>query len=226
MAGVSEREVYPAIPMYEANYQLLDTPTKGLGLPPPIMTEEDVSLVKELTRKCELIGAEIDLATSRKNNSKNVAEISYKVCIALGMNSSDAMLLYATCLVYDIGFLSINRDLFKAAKLTDEEASKIRDHVKEGLSKLDFVPEKFYSTFVDATLNHHENFDGSGYPSGLSGDDIPFVARLIHITESYVALISKRIYRSIVDREAAIKELYSHSGMYDDVILKALDRVI
>ena len=82
------------------------------------------------------------------------------------------------------------------------------------------------SVFADGVLMHHENMDGSGYPEGLSGSRIPYIARLIRVAESFVALISRRNYRVIFDKESAVAELRSSPGLYDSEIVDVLETII
>ena len=79
---------------------------------------------------------------------------------------------------------------------------------------------------MDAILMHHENMDGSGYPSGIEGEKIPLIARVIHVVESFIALISRRNYRVIFDKEAAIKELRNRPNFYDQKIVDVLDSLV
>ena len=91
---------------------------------------------------------------------------------------------------------------------------------------LDFVPEKFRPVFLEATLMHHENLDGTGYPDGLEGSQIPPIAKMIRLVESFIAQISKRNYRGIFDKETALEELRKHPEWYDQEIVDILDKLI
>jgi HD-GYP domain-containing protein (c-di-GMP phosphodiesterase class II) len=82
------------------------------------------------------------------------------------------------------------------------------------------------SIFADGVLMHHENMDGSGYPEGLSENRIPYIARVIRIAESYIALISRRNYRDIYDKESAVEELRKKPGLYDSDIVTVLETII
>ena len=75
-------------------------------------------------------------------------------------------------------------------------------------------------------MKHHENIDGSGYPNGLKGEEIPQVARLIHVAESYVSLSSKRSYRGAMDKESAVATLREQKNLYDEVVVDALDKIV
>jgi len=75
-------------------------------------------------------------------------------------------------------------------------------------------------------MKHHENIDGSGYPQGLKGDEIPQIARLIRVAESYVSLSSKRSYRGAMDKETAVNTLKEQPGLYDTEVVDALDKLV
>ena len=201
-------------------------PRVTASLPDVELTDSEHQELKDLAAKCKDIGAKIDIYTSRKNNSKNVSEMVFKIANGLELNSYEAMLYFCASMVYDIGFLSVNSALLTSENLTDEEKYEIRSHVKLGTDKIDFVPEKYRSVFLDAMLMHHENMDGTGYPGGIVGEDIPLIARIIHVVESFIALISRRNYRGIFDKEAAIKELRARPNFYDQKIVDMLDSLM
>ena len=201
-------------------------PRVTASLPDVELTDSEHQELKNLAAKCKEIGAKIDIYTSRKNNSKNVSEMVFKIANGLELNSYESMLYFCASMVYDIGFLSVKSSLLTSESLTDEEKYEIRSHVKLGADKIDFVPEKYRSVFLDAILMHHENMDGSGYPGGIEGEKIPLIARIIHVVESFIALISRRNYRGIFDKESAIKELRARPNFYDQKIVDVLDSLV
>jgi HD-GYP domain-containing protein (c-di-GMP phosphodiesterase class II) len=73
---------------------------------------------------------------------------------------------------------------------------------------------------------HNENLDGTGYPDGLEGSQIPSIARIIRLVESFIAQISKRNYHGIFDKETALEELRKHPEWYDQEIVDILDKLI
>ena len=196
------------------------------GLPPEPSTEAERAELSALAVKCRDFGAQIDQATGRKNNSKNVAELVFKISQEMGWPQYESTLFFSVAMVYDIGFLSIDKGLLLAENLTEDQKYEIRNHVKQGLAQLSFVPERYMSVFADGVLMHHENMDGSGYPEGLTGSRIPYVARMIRVAESFNALISKRNYREIVDKESAVGELKKSPGLYDPELVDILERLI
>ena len=196
------------------------------ALPDVTFSEEDEEELKQLAVKCEEIGQQIDNVTGRKNNSKNVSELVYKLSIQLGLPQGMAMLNFCAAMIYDAGFLAIDPDLLVATQLTEEEKAAMKEHVNLAEKHLEFVPKKYWSVFEDAATKHHENIDGSGYPQGLEGDDIPQIARLIRVAESYVSLSSKRSYRGAMDKETAVNTLKEQPGLYDQDVVNALDKIV
>lgn len=196
------------------------------ALPDIEFSENDEEEIKQLAVKCEEIGAQIDSATGRKNNSKNVSELVYKLSNQLGLPQGMSMLNFCASMIYDAGFLDIDPDLLTATSLTDEEKEAMKEHVKLAEKHLDFVPKKYWSVFEDAAMKHHENMDGSGYPNGLIGDEIPQIARLIRVAESYVSLSSKRTFRDAMDKESAVQKLREQPEFYDAEVVEALDKIV
>ena len=196
------------------------------ALPDVTFSEEDEEELKQLAVKCEEIGQQIDNVTGRKNNSKNVSELVYKLSIQLGLPQGMAMLNFCAAMIYDAGFLAIDPDLLVATQLTEEEKHALNEHVNLAEKHLEFVPKKYWSVFEDAATKHHENIDGSGYPNGISGDEIPQIARLIRVAETYVSLSSKRAYRGAMDKETAVNTLKEQPGLYDQEVVDALDKLV
>ena len=196
------------------------------ALPDVTFSEEDEEELKQIAVKCEEIGQQIDNVTGRKNNSKNVAELVYKLSIQLGLPQGMAMLNFCAAMIYDAGFLAIDPELLVATQLTEEEKQAMKEHVNLAEKHLEFVPKKYWSVFEDAAMKHHENIDGTGYPQGLEGDEIPQIARLIRVAESYVSLSSKRSYRGAMDKETAVNTLKEQPGIYDTEVVEALDKLV
>ena len=196
------------------------------ALPDVTFTPEDEEELKQLAVKCEEIGAQIDQVTNRKNNSKNVSELVYKLSMALGLSQGNAMLNFCAAMIYDAGFLGVDPSIWEADTLTDEQKEEMHNHVNIAEKYLDFVPKKYWQVFDDASKKHHENMDGSGYPNGLQGDDIPQIARLIRVAETYVSMSSRRNYRQAMDKETAIQKLREQPQVYDSVVVDTLDQIV
>ena len=196
------------------------------SLPEPEDTPEEKEALAELAQKCREIGEKIDAATGRKNNSKNVSEIVFKLATNLGCRQHDAMVYFCAAMVYDVGFLSVEQETLKAQSLSEEQKDKLRHHIDFAEKELEFVPKKYWSVFSDAAKYHHENFDGTGYSEGLKGDKIPQIARIIRVADSYNALSSRRSFRGGMDKEKKKKKLEAESNLYDPDVLKALEEII
>jgi len=197
-----------------------------MALPDVEFSAEDEKDLQELAVKCEDIGSKIDQATGRKNNSKNVSELVYKMSMSLGLPKGMSMLNFCAAMIYDAGFLALDPSLLTAETLDEEQKKAMKEHVNLAEKYLDFVPKKYWSVFEDAATKHHENMDGTGYPKGLKGDDIPQIARLIRAAETYVSLSSKRNYRQTMDKESAIQILRDQPHIYDPQVVTVLDAIL
>ncbi len=190
------------------------------------ITEDLRAELRELANDCETQGISIDKHTGRKNNSRKIAELVFKVAKEMELGEYYSMLYFCASMVYDIGFLDKKQDFFESGVFTDEQIEEKKEHIHSGVEKLDFVPDKFRPLFVDAICMHHENPDGSGYPDGTKGKRIPDIARIIHVVESYTAMTSKRTYHDIIDSESAIETLKNDPGKYDSDIVEILEDLI
>jgi diguanylate cyclase (GGDEF)-like protein len=144
----------------------------------------------------------------------------------LGLNGEVESVLRLASLLHDVGKLVVpNEVLTKAGPLTEEEWALMRQHPVNALhilSQMDSVAEA-----IPAVLHHHEHFDGSGYPDGLAGDDIPLASRILLVSDAFDAMTTGRPYRQAMPVEAAIQELRRHSGsQFDPKVVDAFLAVI
>ena len=188
--------------------------------------EKEKVAIKTLLTSCEQYGKEIDKVTGRKNASRLVADLVYKISKQLGYSEQDSIIYFAVGLVYDIGFLNLDPAILRADCLSNEQFETLKTHTQIGLNMVFFVDEQWRGTFRDGVSKHHENLDGSGYPNGIKAKEIPYIARVLRVTESYIALISSRDYKQIKDRNAAIAELRENAEQYDETIVDALDAIV
>lgn len=182
--------------------------------------------LKDLMQRCRDISAEIDERTRRRNATRNVAELVYKISTFMGYEEAECMLFLAVGMVYDIGFLKMDESLFEQTKLTEEQFELLKTHTTLGEDELGFVPEEYKPVFQAGVLKHHENLDGSGYPSGITGDEIPFIGRAIHAAESFIAMTSQREFREIMNKTDAVAALMQETEKYDPDILYAITNVV
>lgn len=188
------------------------------------ISEEEKKSLRDLISACAKLGADIDFHTDRINHSRKVSRLVSKMCTFLRVPKLEGILNTCASMIYDIGFLDIDAELFQAEILDQKEKQLLKTHINSFLPESDFIPEAYKTLFVFAINYHHENFDGSGYPEGLKEKDIPSVARMIRAAESYVSMTSKRSYHKTLSREKAIKNL-KKAGVYDMEIVGALEHV-
>ncbi|MBP5402942.1 MAG: hypothetical protein J6Y36_07285 [Treponema sp.] len=180
----------------------------------------------ELQHQCIELGDRIDRATGRKRNSKKVSELVFKLCKAAGVDDELSLIYYCAGMVYDAGFLSVQRSILQGEHLTIKERYEVRSHVQKAGEYFSFIPEGVRRIFLDAAEFHHENVDGKGYLAGIPGTKIPLVARFIRVAESYISLVNSRSYKKIMDADSALRELSKKSGIYDSKILALLEKII
>lgn len=152
-------------------------------------------------------------------------EYSMKIGEMLGLSrSSIENLLYAAAF-HDIGKINVPDEILnKPGKLTPEEFEYIKRHPSEGRRILE---ETFIKNVGSIIEQHHERLDGSGYPYGLKGNEIPMEARIIAVVDSFDAMTSDRPYRKAMSVDAALKELKSLVGKhYDARVVKALEEIL
>ena len=121
-------------------------------------------------------------------------------------------------LMHDIGKIGISETVLNNPnRLSDEEWLEMKRHSEIGYRILSSVHE--FSNIARFILEHHERIDGSGYPSGIKGDDISVQARIIAVADAYDAMISHRPYRKAMTPQEAIAELLRWSGKHFDPVI-------
>jgi len=153
-------------------------------------------------------------------HSKRVGEICGFIATELGFKSDVVKNLSMAGLMHDIGKIGISELILnKEDKLTDYEWKEIQKHPEIGYRILSSVNE--FSEVATYILEHHERWDGKGYPRGLKGEEISLYARIIAIADSYDAMTNQRSYRDGLSEEEAIKEIIRCSGtQFDSEITK------
>jgi putative two-component system response regulator len=158
-------------------------------------------------------------------HSRRVSYLARLIAAALDMGETQRADLKTAALLHDIGKIGITDFILgKEGPLSEEERAVIRSHPQKGVEIL--KPLKQYEHILPSILHHHENYDGSGYPAGISGERIPLFARIIAVADAYDAILSTRPYRSAADHERAIAELLAYAGrQFDPVIVDAFVRM-
>lgn len=160
-------------------------------------------------------------------HSERVAEYSVKIAKELGLQGERISNIHSIALLHDIGKVGVpDYVLNKAGKLTEDEFVKMKAHTTIGSEILEDIGSILPEISVGATY-HHERYDGKGYPKGLKGEEIPFIARLIAVADAYDAMTSDRCYRKRISDEQVLEELINGSGkQFDPEIVKALVRIL
>lgn len=150
-----------------------------------------------------------------KEHSFRVSALSVKLGKALGLPDGELELLRTAGLLHDIGKIAIDEAILnKPAKLTEEEYEEVKRHSEIGFRMLNTVDDM--SEIAQYILYHHENWDGSGYPKGLKGEEIPLPARIIAIANAYDDMTSDRVYAAALSGDAAAEEIINNAGTLFD----------
>ena len=164
--------------------------------------------------------------TYTMGHSERVAKYSIEIGKIMNLSDEDLKNLYIGALLHDIGKIGISEAIInKPDKLTNEEFQQIKTHPSRGAMIIE--PAKFLKEKVPLIKYHHERFDGKGYPEGLKGEEIPLLARIICVADSFDAMTSKRAYRDTMPLEFARKEMIRCSEtQFDPRIVGAFLEVI
>ena len=188
------------------------------------------NIVTDITANKDLIINMIDLKVANNYtfyHSVNVAVISLVIGLAMNLSPKDMYNLGIASLLHDIGKIFIpNKILDKPGALTFEEYKIIRKHPEDGYN---YVKEKLYThtkTYL-AILEHHERFDGTGYPRQKVGKDIGLFARIIAVADVYDALTSDRPYKKRAIPSEAMEYIMGGGGTFFDIdVVKQFSKIV
>ncbi len=162
------------------------------------------------------LAAAIDAKDSYTHgHSKRVMAYSIAIAEEMGFAEAELNTLRHTALLHDIGKIGISESILqKPGKLTNEEFDYIKGHPVVGAHILESI--EFLKDVRMQMRHHHEKYDGTGYPDGLKGENIPIGARIISVADTYDAMTSTRPYRKGLEHEVAVKEIERCSGTQFD----------
>lgn len=161
-----------------------------------------------------------------RGHSQRVGDLSVEIGRELGMTERNLKLLHYGGILHDIGKIGIvEQILCKQSRLTDEEMTVMRTHPEIGDSIIQ--PVSFLATVRSAIRNHHERFDGTGYPDKLKGEEIPLIARIVNCADTFDACTSTRPYQKAMSLPVAWEIMEKLKGaQLDPKVCEALKRVL
>jgi len=151
-------------------------------------------------------------------HSKNVTKYALILAEALGLEPPEITRLENCALLHDIGKIGIgNEILTKQGKLTEEEWEIVKTHPVLGATIASRAHQ--LAPYIAGIMHHHERYDGSGYPKGLKGEDIPLEARILAIADAFAAITSERPYAATLSYDRAFEEIKRGAGKQFDPCL-------
>ncbi|HTW63774.1 MAG TPA: HD-GYP domain-containing protein [Bryobacteraceae bacterium] len=155
-----------------------------------------------------------------------VAAYAIEIAKILGASQRDIEIVRIGAKLHDIGKIGVpDSILLKPAPLTEEECGYMRVHTRIGQRIIAKVPG--LESLLAIVELHHENFDGSGYPYGLQGENIPLLARIVRVADAFDAMITDRVYRTAFSPERAIEQIQAGAGaLFDPDVVAAFEKVV
>lgn len=195
----------------------IDEIIRCLGLIARTLHENPKQALKDLRD----IGEEIDCKIPyRDGHSIRVTDYCLSIADNIGFSENEKVVLEVAAILHDFGKIGIDESiLLKPGALTQEERDEVTMHVMRGYYMLAGFSELIEA--LKGVKSHHEYYDGSGYPEGLTKGDIPLIARIIAVADAFDAMTSERPYRKAMTKQAAIDELKRASNsQFDPAIVK------
>jgi putative nucleotidyltransferase with HDIG domain len=144
-------------------------------------------------------------------HSTRVSRYALLIAEKLGLSTKERHQLYLAAMLHDIGKIGVPDELLhRPGNLSDEEMERVRNHVQLGASMIEMLGEMH--PIVPLIRHHHESWDGTGYPDGMKGEEIPLISRIISVADMYDAMTSDRPYRKRRSHEQAVEEIKRTTG--------------
>ena len=182
--------------------------------------------------KTEALARELNLSLARAGEYRDnetgqhlmrISRMSAALAAAAGMSVEWISMIRLASPLHNVGKIGVpDKVLLKPGQLDDTELSVMRMHPEIGGKIIPEYPTELTGMARRISLTHHEKWDGSGYPAGLRGEEIPLEGRIVAICDVYDALISKRPYKKPWTKEAVVRYLKDHSGSHFDPRLTAI----
>ena len=207
-------------------YRLLGTMTEQLAL---VMANTD--LYRDLERFVVNLVKSMVMTIEAKDeytrgHSDRVSKLSMRLAKEMGLEAEQLNTLQWAAILHDLGKIGTPETILnKDGRLSDNEFDAIKAHPQKGAEILKPIPQ--LSEALPAIRHHHERYDGSGYPDGLKGDDIPLLARIIGVADTYDAITSDRAYRAAQSHEKAMAIIADVAGVQlDPDAVSAFQRMV
>jgi HD-GYP domain-containing protein (c-di-GMP phosphodiesterase class II) len=157
-------------------------------------------------------------------HSERVAQFAVRIARQLGLSSDDRAIVELSALLHDVGKIGVpDAILNKPDKLTDDEYAEIKRHPVHGASILANIQSQRVLQLLPGVKHHHERWDGTGYPDGLKGDEIPLIGRILAVADFLDALSSDRSYRTATPIADVVELVRQKSGnVFDPTVVSAL----
>lgn len=183
----------------------------------------------ERARTVDALDALIDALEAKspflRGRSRRAAQLAERVARALGLDAEGVADVRTAARLHDVGYVGLDEAiLWKPGPLTPEEMARVQDHVRAGLEVL--APLRFLGLALVYVHDHHEHWDGSGYPRGLVGEAISPGGRILCAVDAFLALTAPRPYREAMTPSDTLAYLSAHAGtLLDPGVYEALARV-
>ncbi|NOZ25932.1 MAG: GAF domain-containing protein [Nitrospirae bacterium] len=163
----------------------------------------------------------------KRYHKKNrfIQELMSLIMDELGVSEDDRRAAIYISMIYDLGLMLIDESILKKKELSPLEHRILKVHSYTTVGLLNGF--EFSEQVKTAILHHHERYDGSGYPDGLKGEEIPLISRSLSVVDAFCAMITDRPYKEALSRDEALAEIKKGAGtVYDPKVVEALERVL
>lgn len=191
--------------------------------PAKLVSDQRGNLYSSLTMIAHAIDLK-DVYTGR--HARAVADIAVRIARAMRLSEKDVRTIRIASLLHDIGKVGISGGIIrKPSRLTADEESAMKQHPVIGAEIMQ--PVGLLAGAAHLVRHHHEHYDGSGYPVGLTGEDIPLGSRIVLVADAFNAMVTDRPYRRARSKEEALKILKDHAGsQFDPAVVRALESIV
>jgi len=161
-----------------------------------------------------------------RHHSLKVTQYAEKIAAGIGFDEEERKRLSLAALLHDIGRIGIEDSLLdKKTKFSHHEFERMKKHALYGATILSTIDQMH--DIIPWIMHHHERIDGNGYPGGLSGESIPFCAKILHVADSFDAMTSGRPYRTERGKDYAFSEFIRYQGIqFDTHIIEVALKVL